>query len=74
MISGILTRTEQALLLGLGSSFFVYGAAQWTGFVTYTPPAIVYIIVGIVALLWVCQLTVVHDMARLSPQIRFITG
>lgn len=52
-MSGKLTRTEQALLLGLGSSFFVYGAAQWTGFVTYTPPAIVYIIVGVVALFWV---------------------
>jgi hypothetical protein len=52
MISGTLTRTEQALLLGLGSSFFVYGAAQWMGFVTYTPPAIVYIIVGIITLLW----------------------
>ena len=51
-MSGILTRTEQALLLGLGFSFFIYGVAQWTDFITYTPPAVVYIIVGIVALLW----------------------
>jgi uncharacterized membrane protein len=43
---------ETALLTGLGLLLLIYGAAQWTNAFTYTPPAIVYFIAGVVLLLW----------------------
>jgi hypothetical protein len=52
----VIDQAEPALLLGLGCFSFAYGVVQWTGSVTYTPPAIVYFIAGIVALLWAVSL------------------
>ncbi len=43
---------ETALLTGLGLLLLIYGVVQWTNVFTYTPPAIVYFIAGIVLLLW----------------------
>lgn len=43
---------ETALLTGLGLLLLIYGVAQWTNVFTYTPPAIVYFIAGVVLLLW----------------------
>lgn len=43
---------EAALLTGLGLLLLIYGVVQWTNVFTYTPPAIVYFIAGLVLLLW----------------------
>ena len=43
---------ETALLTGLGLLLLIYDVAQWTNVFTYTPPAIVYFIAGVVLLLW----------------------
>jgi uncharacterized membrane protein len=43
---------ETALLTGLGLLLVIYAVAQWTNVFTYTPPAIVYFIAGVVLLLW----------------------
>ena len=44
--------TETVLLIGLGLLMVIYAVAQWIDIFTYTPPAIVYFILGIVILLW----------------------
>ena len=45
-------RTEIVLLTGYGLLLLIYAVARWTDVFTYTPPAIVYIVLGIVLLLW----------------------
>ncbi|WP_235007267.1 hypothetical protein, partial [Haloarcula mannanilytica] len=47
-----ISRAETALLLGISLLFFVYGMAQWTNTITYTPPPFAYFLAGILALLW----------------------
>ena len=44
--------TETVLLTGLGLLLVIYAVARWIDIFTYTPPAIVYFIIGIVLLLW----------------------
>jgi len=44
--------TEPVLLIGLGLLLVIYAVARWTDIFTYTPPAIVYLMLGIVLLLW----------------------
>ena len=44
--------TETVLLIGLGLLMVIYAVAQWIDIFTYTPPAIVWFILGIVILLW----------------------
>ena len=46
------TLTETVLLIGLSLLLVIYTVARWTDIFTYTPPAIVYIILGIVLSLW----------------------
>jgi hypothetical protein len=52
----VIDRAEPALLLGFGLFSVAYGVAQWTGSITYTPPAVVYFIAAVVALLWAVSL------------------
>ena len=56
MSSEVINWAEPALLLGFGFFSFAYGVVQWTGSVTYTPPAVVYFIAAVVALLWAVSL------------------
>ena len=44
--------TETVLLIGLGLLMVIYAVAQLIEIFTYTPPAIVWFILGIVILLW----------------------
>lgn len=46
------SQTETVLLIGLGLLLVIYAVAQWIDIFTYTLPAIVYLILGIVLLLW----------------------
>jgi uncharacterized membrane protein YidH (DUF202 family) len=46
------SRTEAVLLTGLGLLLIIYAVARWTDVFTFTSPAIVYFILGIVLLLW----------------------
>jgi len=44
--------TETVLLIGLGILLIIYAIARSIGIFTYTPPAIIYFILGIVLSLW----------------------
>lgn len=44
--------TETVLLMCLGLLLIIYAVARWTDIFTYTLPAIVYLILGIVLSLW----------------------
>jgi len=44
--------TETVLLIGLGFLLLIYVVARWMALLTYNPPAIVYVVLGIVLLLW----------------------
>ena len=43
---------ETVLLTGLGLLLVIYGVTRWIDMFTYILPAIVYVMIGIILLLW----------------------